>query len=101
MKRSAILINTARGAIIDEDALVKALDDGLIAGAGLDVFEEEPRVHPGLIKNDRCVLLPHMGTWTEETQCEMERWNIGNVKMAILEGRLGSRVGEQEGEPYE
>jgi glyoxylate reductase len=101
MKRSAILVNTARGAVVDEAALVSALDEGLISGAGLDVFEEEPKVHPGLIKNSKCVLLPHMGTWTTETQCEMEKWNIRNVRSALLEGRLESRVGEQVNEPYD
>lgn len=101
MKPSAILINTARGAVVNEAALVEALDNNVISGAGLDVFEEEPKVHPGLVKNDKCVLLPHMGTWTVETQCKMELWNIDNVRKAVTEGRLASRVGEQKGLGYD
>lgn len=67
MKSTAVIVNTARGAVMDEAALVDALDRGLIAGAGLDVFEEEPKVHPGLVSNEKVILLPHMGTYTQET----------------------------------
>ena len=66
MKPSAIIVNTARGAVIDEAALVKALDEGKISSVGLDVYEEEPKIHPGLVANERVTLLPHMGTWTSE-----------------------------------
>ena len=59
-------MNTARGAVIDEDALVKALDSGRVWSCGLDVYEEEPKVHPGLVANPHVMLLPHMGTWTVE-----------------------------------
>ena len=71
MKPSAVLINTARGAVVDEAALVEALRDGTIAGAGLDVFEEEPAVHPGLAPLPNVVLAPHLGSATLETRTEM------------------------------
>lgn len=95
MKDGIIIINTARGAVMDEDALVKALDSGKVRSCGLDVYEEEPKVHPGLIANRNVVLLPHMGTFTVETMMEMEEWAIGNVKSAIEKGVLTSPVPEQ------
>lgn len=97
MKPSAVIVNTARGAVIDENALVEALDSGLIAGAGLDVYEDEPNVHPGLIKNEKIMLVPHMGTYTEETMEKMEIWAIENVKDALISGKLKSIVPEQKG----
>ena len=66
MKDGVVIVNTARGAVIDEDALVKALDNGKVASAGLDVYENEPNIHPGLTSNPHVLLLPHMGTWTVE-----------------------------------
>jgi lactate dehydrogenase-like 2-hydroxyacid dehydrogenase len=71
MKPTALLVNTARGPVVDEEALVDALADGEIAGAGLDVFEEEPDVHPGLLEEDRVVLAPHLGSATRETRSRM------------------------------
>ena len=71
MNRSAILVNTARGPIVDEAALLAALDTGTIAGAGLDVFEDEPRVHPGLLGRDDVVLVPHIGSATRATRARM------------------------------
>jgi lactate dehydrogenase-like 2-hydroxyacid dehydrogenase len=71
MKDSAILINTSRGKVIDEKALVKALENHSIKGAGLDVFENEPNVDPGLLKLDNAVLTPHTGTSTLETRVKM------------------------------
>ncbi|EHL01238.1 putative 2-hydroxyacid dehydrogenase UNK4.10 [Glarea lozoyensis 74030] len=95
MKKGVVITNTARGAVMNEDALVKALENGQVWSAGLDVFEEEPKVHPGLVGNPHVMLLPHMGTWTVETQTKMEVWCINNVKSAIEKGKLMSPVGEQ------
>jgi glyoxylate reductase len=66
MKDDVVVVNTARGAVIDEAALVDALDSGKVYSAGLDVFEEEPKIHPGLTRNPNVLLVPHMGTWTVE-----------------------------------
>ena len=71
MKEKAIVINTGRGAIIDEKALVKALKEGEIAGAGLDVYENEPKVEKGLLKMDNVVLTPHIGSATYEARIKM------------------------------
>jgi len=68
MQPTAFLINTARGEVVDEGALVTALENGALAGVGLDVFEEEPRIHPGLSALDNTVLLPHLGSATIETR---------------------------------
>lgn len=95
MKPTCIVTNSARGAVIDEAALVEALEKGQIASVGLDVFENEPEIHPGLIDNPRVMLLPHMGTWTYETQAKMEEWCIGNVRMGIEKGLSRSVVPEQ------
>jgi glyoxylate reductase len=96
MKKGVVITNTARGAVMDEAALVKALESGQVWSVGLDVFEEEPKVHPGLVGNPHVMLLPHMGTWTVETQTKMEIWCINNVKSAIGKGKLNSPVGEQK-----
>jgi glyoxylate reductase len=85
MKPGSLLINTARGPIVDEKALVNALDAGRIAGAGLDVYEEEPKVHPGLLKRDDVVLLPHLGSATRETRRAMARLALTNCA-AVLRG---------------
>lgn len=66
MKDGVVVVNTARGAVIDEAALVEALDSGKVFSAGLDVFEEEPKIHPGLLRNPNVMLVPHMGTWSYE-----------------------------------
>ena len=86
MKRSAYLVNTSRGPIVDEAALVDALRSGLIAGAALDVFEHEPQVHPGLLDLDNAVLVPHLGSATVETRGAMAELAARNV-VEVLAGR--------------
>jgi glyoxylate reductase len=85
MRPSAYLVNTARGPIVDEAALVEALVAGRIAGAGLDVFEHEPQVHPGLRTLDNVVMIPHLGSATQETRGAMARLAADNV-VALLTG---------------
>lgn len=96
MKTGVVIVNTARGPIIDEGALVDALNAGKVFSAGLDVFEEEPKVHPGLVDNPHVMLLPHMGTWTFETQEKMELFVVENVKSALEKGKLLAPVPEQK-----
>jgi glyoxylate reductase len=86
MKRSAYLINTARGPIVDEAALAWALGERLIAGAALDVYEREPEVHPALLSLDNVVLAPHLGSATTETRTAMADLAVSNV-LAVIEGR--------------
>jgi glyoxylate reductase len=86
MKKTAFVINTARGPIIDEDALVRALKAKKIAGAGLDVFEREPKVHAELKKMKNVVLNPHLGSATVEVREEMARIVVHNIE-ALLAGR--------------
>lgn len=83
MKRGAVLINTARGPIVDEAALVAALEHGHLAGAALDVFEDEPRVHPGLLQRDDVVLLPHLGSATRETRERMAELALSQVELVL------------------
>ena len=68
MKPDVVIVNTARGAVMDEDALVKALEEGKVSSCGLDVYEDEPEIHKGLVANPKVMLLPHLGTWTEEVK---------------------------------
>lgn len=86
MKRSAYLVNTSRGPVVDEDALAWALDEGLLAGAALDVYEREPEVHPGLLKHENVVLAPHLGSATRETRTAMAELAVRNV-IEVLAGR--------------
>jgi glyoxylate reductase len=85
MKRSAYLINTARGSVVDETALVWALKNRMISGAALDVYEEEPKVHPDLLKLENVVLAPHLGSATTETRTAMADLAVRNT-IAVLSG---------------
>lgn len=86
MKETAILINTARGAVIDQEALITALEEKRLYGAGLDVFENEPMVPEGLLKLDNVVLLPHIGSSSTETRDRMSELVAHNI-INVLEGR--------------
>ena len=86
MPDDAVLINTARGPVVDEAALATALQDGTIAAAGLDVYEDEPTVHPGLLELENVVLLPHLGSATVETRDAMAELAARNV-VEVLAGR--------------
>ena len=86
MKRSAYLINTSRGPVIDEVALAWALQHHLIAGAALDVYEQEPVVHPDLLQLENVLLVPHLGSGTVETRTAMADLAVENV-VAVLSGR--------------
>lgn len=86
MKRSAYLINTARGPVVDEAALAWALQQRLIAGAALDVYEHEPAIHPDLLPLENVLLVPHLGSGTTETRTAMAELAADNV-IAVLGGR--------------
>jgi glyoxylate reductase len=86
MKRSAILVNTARGPLVDEEALAWALKERLIAAAALDVYEREPEVLAALLKFENIVLAPHLGSATRETRTAMAELAVRNV-LAVLDGR--------------
>ena len=86
MKRSAILVNAARGPVVEETALVRALQEGWIAGAGLDVFEEEPKVHPGLLALTNVVMAPHIGSASLDTRIAMAMLAVRNC-LAVLDGK--------------
>ena len=92
MKPSAYLINTARGDVVDEQALVEALTKGWLAGAGLDVFEREPQVIPALLGMENVVLLPHLGSATEETRVAMGMRALENLRLHFAGSPLRDRV---------
>ncbi len=103
MKPTAFLVNTSRGAVIDEAALVDALANGTIAGAGLDVYEREPELHPGLLELENVVLLPHLGSATVETRTAMAVLAVRNVlavthrEEALTPVSQGSDAGRSSG----
>ncbi|MBC2861566.1 MULTISPECIES: D-glycerate dehydrogenase [Stappia] len=92
MKPEAYIVNTARGEVIDEAALIRQLDAGQLAGAGLDVFEHEPAVNPKLVASNKVVLLPHMGSATVEGRVDMGEKVIINIKTFMDGHRPPDRV---------
>jgi glyoxylate reductase len=86
MKRTAILINTSRGPVVDEKALAQALKEGVIAGAGLDVYEREPAVEPALMELENAVLLPHIASASERTRTRMAVRAAENIR-AFIDGK--------------
>ncbi len=87
MKPTAFLINTARGDIVDEADLARALDEKWIAGAGLDVYEQEPRVPPELLGRENVVLLPHLGSATLSTRVAMGMKAVENLRAFFRDGK--------------
>ncbi len=83
MRKGSYLVNTARGAVVDEEALADALDSRRLRGAALDVFENEPEINPRLLEMPNVVLLPHIGSATEETRDEMARKVARDVRLAL------------------
>jgi lactate dehydrogenase-like 2-hydroxyacid dehydrogenase len=92
MRPSAHLINTARGDVVDSNALIKALKEGWIGGAGLDVFEGEPNINPGFLELDNVALLPHLGSATEETRVAMGNRVLANIAEFFAGREPGDRV---------
>ena len=92
MKPNSVLINAARGAVVDEDALIRALQNGVIAGAGLDVYKNEPKVNPALIEMQNVVLSPHIGTATTEARNDMGFRVIENIEIYLATGEPKDRV---------
>jgi glyoxylate reductase len=96
MKRDAVLVNTARGPVVDEEALAVALEQGEIFAAGLDVYEREPEVHPRLLAAPRTVLLPHIGSASIATRTRMAQVAAENAR-AVLAGERPQNLVRQPG----
>lgn len=94
-KKGVRIVNTARGAVVEEEALADLLESGHIAAVGLDVFEEEPKVHPKLLASPNTVLLPHVGTHTRESRGHMESLVLKNLESAVATGKLLTYIIEQ------
>jgi glyoxylate reductase len=89
MKNTAVVVNTSRGPVIDEEALAKALQSGEIFAAGLDVFEKEPEVHEDLLKCENAVVIPHLGSASYETRIAMGELATDNLEAVLLKNQPG------------
>lgn len=96
MKDGVVIVNTARGAIIDEAAMAAALESGKIASVGLDVYEKEPEINETLMSNERAILIPHLGTHTTETLAAMESLAMENARRGCFGEPLLTTVAEQQ-----
>ena len=94
MKRGATIVNTARGQIVDECAVAIALKSGHLSNAGFDVYTDEPCIHSDLMESPQCMLTPHVGTATRNTQEAMENVALDNAQKALQEGQLVNFVPE-------
>ncbi|KAG8960186.1 palmitoyltransferase pfa5 [Tulasnella sp. 408] len=92
MRKGMFIVNTSRGSVIDEEALVRAMEDGTVSRVGLDVFEKEPFVHPYLMKSERATLLPHWGTSTTRTVVDAEKEGLANITAFLGTGTPNTPV---------
>ncbi|KAI0359687.1 hypothetical protein OH77DRAFT_1493802 [Trametes cingulata] len=96
LKKGAVIVNTARGKVIDEDAMIRALEDGHLGGVGLDVYPDEPQVNPRLLEFPNATLLPHMGTETCDSQKKMEIRALTNLRDYLTKGKGEDLVPEYQ-----
>jgi len=94
MKKGSIIVNTARGKVIDEDAMIRALADGHLSSVGLDVYPDEPNVNPRLLEFPQLTLLPHMGTENQDSQKKMEVRALSNLRDFLTKGKGGDLIPE-------
>ncbi|BFZ55284.1 glyoxylate reductase [Savitreella phatthalungensis] len=91
-KRGVVIVNTARGPVLDEEAVVAALGSGQVGNVGLDVFEREPEIHLELLKNPRTLILPHCGTSSHESMYNMEAFTLQNLQTALTNGTMPNLI---------
>ncbi|KAF9204381.1 hypothetical protein BGZ49_005362 [Haplosporangium sp. Z 27] len=102
MRKGVVFINISQGPVVNESALVAALNSGKVSSAGLDVYEFEPKVHEVLLNHPQCTLLPHVGTYTEESGMDMEKLALRNPKRYLMDGEAISAVNKvAPGKPLE
>jgi lactate dehydrogenase-like 2-hydroxyacid dehydrogenase len=94
LKRGSVIVNTARGKVIDEEAMIRALTDGHLSSVGLDVYPNEPKVNPRLLKFSQLTLLPHMGTENQDSQKKMEVRALMNLRDFLTKGKGGDLIPE-------